>query len=75
MECEHGSWRGTGTDTNNQYIPKIFSLATGSHQVIFAGREANTQLQGFSILQLPTAPQNLRVLPTVVGAPTFSVGP
>lgn len=70
------SWRGTGTDTNNQYVPKVFSLTAGTHQIIFAGREANTQLQSFSILALPATPQNLRVLPNVMGnAPTFSAGP
>ena len=70
------SWRGTGTDTNNQFIPKIFALTTGAHQIIFAGREANTQLQSFSLLQLPATPQNLRVLSTVMGnAPSFSAGP
>jgi hypothetical protein len=70
------SWRGSGTDTNNQYIPKIFSLATGTHQIIFAGREPGTQLQSFSIIELPATPLNLRVLPTVMGnAPNFSAGP
>ena len=70
------SWRGTGTDTNNQYIPKVFALAAGTHQIIFAGREANTELESFSILELPATPQNLRVLPTVAGnAPSFSAGP
>ena len=58
------SWRGNGSDTNNQFVPKIFPLAVGTHQIIWAGREANTELQSFSILQLPNAPQNLRVLPT-----------
>jgi hypothetical protein len=70
------SWRGTGTDTNNQFIPKIFALTAGTHQIIFAGREANTELESFSLLQLPATPQNLRVLSTVMGnAPSFSAGP
>ena len=70
------SWRGTGSDTNNQFIPKIFSLTAGAHQIIFAGREAGTQLESFSLLELPATPQNLRILPTVVGnAPNFSAGP
>jgi hypothetical protein len=70
------SWRGAGSDTNNQFIPKIFSLTAGAHQIIFAGREAGTQLQSFSLLQLPATPQNLRVLPNVMGnVPSFSAGP
>lgn len=70
------SWRGTGTDTNNQYVPKIFNLAAGAHQIIFAGREANTELQSFSLLELTPVPQGLQLLPAVAtNAPTFSVGP
>jgi hypothetical protein len=70
------SWRGNGGDTNNQYIPKIFTLAAGAHQIIFAGREAGTELESFSLLELPATPLNLRVLPTVMGnAPNFSAGP
>jgi hypothetical protein len=67
------SWRGTGTDTNNQYVPKIFNLATGAHQIIFAGREPGTELESFSILELPATPLDLHVLPTVSSnAPNFS---
>jgi hypothetical protein len=68
------SWRGNGTDTANQFVPKVFNLAQGAHQVIFRGREANAQLQSFSILQLPAPPQNLRVLPTVVPSASYSMG-
>ena len=57
------SWRGTGSDINNQYIPKIFTLTQGVHQIIFRGREANVQLKSFVILQLPPPPRNLRVVP------------
>jgi hypothetical protein len=70
------SWRGSGTDTNDQYIPKIFALSAGTHQIIIAGREAGTQLESFSLIELPATPQNLRVLSTVMGnAPNFSAGP
>jgi hypothetical protein len=68
------SWRGNGSDTANQFVPKVFNLAQGAHQVIFRGREANVQLQGLSILQLPAPPQNLRVLPTVVPSVSYSMG-
>lgn len=57
------SWRGNGTDTNNQYVPKVFALTQGVHQVIIRCREANTQLQSFRILQLPPPPINLRIAP------------
>jgi len=38
------SWRGTGTDTNNQYVPEVFNLSAGTHQLIIVGREAGAQL-------------------------------
>jgi hypothetical protein len=69
------SWRGNGSDTNNQFNPQVFNLATGTHQIIIAGREANTELQSFSLLELPATPQNLRVMTTVSNAPTFSASP
>jgi hypothetical protein len=74
FEQRLASWRGTGTDTSDQFVPKVFNLAAGAHQVIFRGREANVQLQSFSLLQVPTAPQNLRVLTNLVTSPTFSAG-
>jgi hypothetical protein len=56
------AWRGAGTFDNNQFVPKIFTLATGAHQLIIRGREANVQLDKIWIFKLPPAPQNLRVL-------------
>ena len=50
------SWRGTGTDTANQFVPWIFPLTNGLHQILFYGREANTQVAGFSILPAPPTP-------------------
>jgi hypothetical protein len=54
------SWRGNGSDTNAQFAPMYFQLSRGLHQIIFRGREANTQLQSFSLL--PAPPQNFRAL-------------
>jgi hypothetical protein len=47
------SWRGIGTDTNNQYQPKVFILTQGSHQLIVRGREAYCELQDLAILPYP----------------------
>lgn len=55
------TWRGTGTGTNNQFIPKIFTLAAGPHQLIICGREANAQLETITILGVPQAPQGLHI--------------
>jgi hypothetical protein len=62
FEQRIASWRGNGTFDNNQFVPKIFNLSAGAHQLVILGREANVQMQTFSILKLPPPPQNLRVL-------------
>jgi hypothetical protein len=50
------SWRGNGTVSSSspsgiaaQYAPKVFSLATGTHQLIVRGREGNCQLGTITI--------------------------
>ena len=57
------SWRGNGTFDNNQYIPKVFALNKGTHELIIRGREADVQVSSVSILQLPPAPRNFRIAP------------
>jgi hypothetical protein len=47
------SWRGTGNDTNNQFIPQIFTLSNGPHQLVIRGREANTLLRDLAVLPYP----------------------
>jgi hypothetical protein len=56
------SWRGSGTADANEFVPKMFTLGLGTHQLIVRGREANTQLDRFAILKVPSPPQNLRIL-------------
>lgn len=48
------SWRGTGTVDANQYTPKVFTLAAGTHQLIIRGREANVRID--RIVIQPYAP-------------------
>jgi hypothetical protein len=50
------SWRGNGTDVNNQFVPAVYNLSAGVHQFIIRGREANTQLQSLAILWWLPAP-------------------
>ena len=38
------SWRGNGSETNSQYVPEVFNLSSGTHQLIVVGREAGAQL-------------------------------
>ena len=57
------NWQGGGTYDNPQYVPKVFNLTLGSHQLIIRGREAGAQLNRISILMLPTPPLDFRILP------------
>ena len=45
------SWRGTGNGdpAAAQYIPKVFHLSAGAHQLIILGRESNTTLGTITI--------------------------
>jgi hypothetical protein len=63
FEQRFGAWRGNGTSDSDQFAPKVFILAAGSHQLIVRGREPNVQLAQLSIVKLPPPPQNLRVVP------------
>ncbi len=58
------SWRGTGTDTSNQFAPKVFNLSAGTHQLIVRGREAGMQLASFTLMPyvVPPAPTGLHVI-------------
>jgi hypothetical protein len=47
------SWRGNGTFDNNQFVPIVFNLTQGTHQLIIRGREANTLLRSMAVLQYP----------------------
>jgi hypothetical protein len=61
FEQQRVSWRGTGTDGSDEFVPQIFSLGPGTHQLIIVGRESNAQLQQFSIVPMPPPPSNLRI--------------
>jgi hypothetical protein len=44
------SWRGNSTPTGPpQFSPKVFTVSAGTHQLYVRGREANVQLQSFTI--------------------------
>lgn len=47
------SWRGNGTCDANQFMPKVFTLSAGEHQVIIRGREAYTHIDRISVVALP----------------------
>jgi hypothetical protein len=53
------SWRGIGTadPASAQYSPRVFTLSTGTHQLIIRGRESATTLGTISIVATPPALQ------------------
>ena len=64
------SWRGSGTYDNSEFVPKVFNLTKGAHQLIIRGREGKVEFQSISVLpntagspQAPSSPQNLRIVP------------
>ena len=56
------SWRGNGTPEADQFVPESFDLTAGTHQLIIIGRESNTLLQSLTLVELPSAPNNLHVV-------------
>jgi hypothetical protein len=42
-------WRGNGTAEADQFVPKLFNLATGKHQLIVRGRGPNCQLGDITV--------------------------
>jgi hypothetical protein len=68
------SWRGstgTGDPATSQFIPKVFSLSAGTHQLIIVGREANTTLGTISIVATNASLPTIAITAPVNGA-TYS---
>jgi hypothetical protein len=53
FEQRVASWRGNGTADNDQFVPKVFSLTPGAHQLVVRGREAGTLLLNMTITAYP----------------------
>jgi hypothetical protein len=47
------SWRGNGSATADQFVPKVFTLSAGQHTLIIRGREANCRIDRISIAPVP----------------------
>jgi hypothetical protein len=63
------SWRGNGVASTTsssgftaEYAPKIFTLTSGTHQLIIVGREWYTELESVSIIAVPPVPQDVHVV-------------
>lgn len=53
FESRTASWRGNGTFDQNQFVPKVFALGPGPHQLILRGREAFALLLDLTITPSP----------------------
>jgi adhesin HecA-like repeat protein len=49
------SWRGNGSENNDQIVPKTFNLSAGPHQITFVGREPYTALSSFTLIPVASA--------------------
>ena len=63
------NWRGSGTANSDQFVPKVFGLSAGAHQIYFKGEEPGTALAIITLLQVipsppspPITPDGLRVV-------------
>lgn len=56
------SWQGAGTYDAPQFVPKVFTLASGNHQLYIRGREANVKLQRIAIVKMLLSPSGLHVV-------------
>jgi hypothetical protein len=65
------SWRGDGSASSDQFVPMIFTLSAGSHQIVFVGGDPGTALASFNLVQVvttvqsqspPAAPDGLRII-------------
>jgi hypothetical protein len=63
------AWRGSGTPDASEFIPKVFNLTAGVHQLIIVGREPGAQLGQITVAPyqanrpaVPSPPPNLHVV-------------
>ncbi len=67
------SWRGTGSENNDQIDPKTFNLAAGPHQIIFVGREPGTALASFTLIPVASVTGNTSPSPVTVNSINHNV--
>jgi hypothetical protein len=58
------SWRGSGSENNDQIVPKIFNLSAGPHQIIFVGREPYTALASFTLVPVASTQSHATPVPS-----------
>ena len=74
FESRTASWRGNGTFDNNEFVPQVFNLTQGSHQLIIRGREAWTSLQSLTIVRVSDFGSNATAGMAPIPAGTFTMG-
>jgi hypothetical protein len=72
------SWRGNGNGDpqSDQYIPKMFALAAGPHQIYIRGRDANATVGQITIVAVPPGPTlSISLAPSGNGASSVPAQP
>lgn len=77
------SWRGSGTPDVNQYVPEVFTLSAGEHDLVIRGREANTKIDKIVVTpyslvtptSTPTPAPTPTPIPTSTPTPLFTSTP
>ncbi|HKW29566.1 MAG TPA: choice-of-anchor D domain-containing protein [Verrucomicrobiae bacterium] len=67
------SWRGNGSENNDQIVPKTFNLGAGLHQIVFTGREPGTALASFTLIPVASGTANTSQPPPTVSSLNHSV--
>ncbi len=64
-EKRPASWRGRGSEDNNEFVPRVFALTAGEHELIVRGREGETRIDRISLEPFvpPTATPTVTPVP------------
>jgi hypothetical protein len=50
------SWRGAGLSGQSEFVPKVFRLPAGTHELVIRGREADTRLSSLRLVPVISPP-------------------
>jgi hypothetical protein len=50
------NWRGDGSDSSDEFVPKSFKLTPVAHKLIIVGREPGTLLKSLTLRTAPPPP-------------------
>jgi len=75
FEKRAASWRGRGTEDSNEFVPRVFALTAGEHELIVRGREGETRFDRISLERFVPPPPTSTPTDTATPTPTHTVAP